>query len=148
MPPCAKGVEASRPSGEATSRVTGNGVRRRAVASPAMPPPTTMTRSWTVAYCGWAVPTRRASAHGEHALDGKPRLLGHGRIDGHLMPPLFEGLPDLGQGDAFHVRAKIAGPHEFDFRVERGHIVAHRTFGDQGDPGGPLLADEFSHTCG
>ena len=39
-------------------------------------------------------------------------------------------VQDLRQRDALHVRAEIAGPHEFDIGIFDRDIVAHRAFGD------------------
>ena len=52
----------------------------------------------------------------QHALDGAAGAVGDGGIDRHLVLHGLERAADLGQGDALHVRAEIAGPHEVDVR--------------------------------
>ena len=71
--------------------------------------------------------------------------LGHRRVDRDLVLTQLQRPPDLGQRDALHVRAQIAGPHELDLRIESRHVVAHRALGHEGHPGRALLADEVGH---
>ncbi|ENN85225.1 hypothetical protein RHSP_55066 [Rhizobium freirei PRF 81] len=61
------------------------------------------------------------------------------------MPPLFQCLADVAEGDALHVRAEITGPDEFHIRMMDGDVVAHRTFGQKHDTGRALPADINGH---
>ena len=52
----------------------------------------------------------------QHALDRAAGTAGDRRIDRHLVPHGLQRVADLRQGDPLHVRAEIAGAHEFDVR--------------------------------
>ena len=54
-------------------------------------------------------------------------------------------MQNLRQAHALHVRTEITGANEIDVRMLDGHIVAHRTFGDEHDLFGFFFADMLDH---
>src|SRR5581483_3253414 len=65
--------------------------------------------------------------HARHRVAG---AVPHRGIDAYFVLHRREGVPDILQADALHVRAEIARPHELDVRALGGDVVAHRAFGD------------------
>src|SRR5262245_52020648 len=152
MPPCAHALDAPCPIGAAVSTVTGRGLSLSAQNKPTMPPPMMIT-SWTLS--DMVAPSRplaqlsgRASVlQIHHALNRPPRPRCDCGIDHGLLLHVDEAIEDLRQGDALHVRAEIAGPHELDIGQFGLHVVGHRTFRDHDDARWPVLSHPIDHAC-
>src|SRR6185312_12763310 len=127
MPACAQTLEPPWPKGVTESTVTGSGASLSAANKPASPAPTMTTppcdrRSTPskadLSFVAMArVPSPyRLVAEIDHALDRHPRPRSDLLRNGHLLFQHDEGLKDLRQRDALHMRAKIARTHEIDLR--------------------------------
>src|SRR5580692_56035 len=141
-PPCAQAEAAPWASGVLAIRITGCGASRSAVMRPARPPP---MMTGAPANSERIVSIVSLLMDCQHALDGAAGGRGDGGIDRHLVLHGLERAADLGQGDALHVRAEIARPHEVDAGIEGGDVVAHRAFGHQHDPARLLAGDIVGH---
>ena len=87
MPPCAQAVAASSPRFTRATSVTGSGARRSAVASPATPPPTTMTPSVVCVsmrkiLSGWRACVRPPRGRDRRRADRSRRLPSSSRARG------------------------------------------------------------------
>src|SRR6478736_5499404 len=125
MPACAHTLEPPWPKGVTEITVTGSGASLSAVNRPASPAPTMTTppcdRRSSKADLSFVAMARvpspyRLVAEIDHALDWHPRPRSDFLRNGHLLFEHDEGLKDLRQGNALHMRAKIAGTHEIDLR--------------------------------
>src|SRR5262245_22663528 len=142
MPPWAQALEAPSPRGAAVTMVTGRGASFSAQNRPARPPPTMITSSMRLggvrAMCVSCTMASAPQVH--HALDGAPRLVGDHGVDHDFLLHVHEAVENLWQGDALHVRAQIARPHEFDLRQLRLHVVRHGALGHHDDALRPAVA--------
>ena len=123
------------------STIEGIGASFRAVNRPAMPAPRISAPSVSTILsmacmlhdcfrpsppaCGRSATLARAETPGRTITS-----CGHG----------LQALQNAVQRDALHVRAKIAGPHEFHIRIFHRDIVAHRAFGDHHHAAGLMLS--------
>src|SRR4029077_561759 len=130
------------------STVASSGTIASVVMSPARPRSSSNAARTIGSMISRIVIPRLRSAQGEHAFDGAARPLGDRGIDRDLVGYGFERAPDLRQGDALHVRAQIAGPHEIEIGILQRDIVAHRALGQQHDATRLLLADKSGHCRG
>src|SRR3954447_22536711 len=132
MPPCAHADEAPCPSGAADINVTGRGASLSAQNSPASPPPMMMTSSvlrlrlWMLSCIGVSnSPASRLSLSVlqiDHPLDRAPCARRKRWIDRHFLAERQQALQDVGERDALHVRAEIAGAQHLDIRQLGTHI--------------------------
>src|SRR5689334_5152352 len=132
MPPCAQALEPDVPGWAAASTMAGNGASLSAVKRPARPAPrisapgaSMMLSTVRAMSCGFL---QCGQFDREHAVDRLLRPRRDFRVDGHFDRHGLERVQDLVERDALHVRAQIAGAHEFEVRVLGGDVVAHRAF--------------------
>src|SRR5438270_1677298 len=123
MPPCAHADDAPSPSGAAEINVTGRGASLSAQNNPASPPPTMTTSSERVRV--WMVLCMAVSIYSavvparplcvslvlqiNHPLDRAPCALRKRGIDRDLFTKHQQALQNVGERDALHVRADVAG---------------------------------------
>src|SRR5712671_4877884 len=91
---------------------------------------------------------RSSALEMDHPLDRAPGLAGDQRVDHDLLLHMDEAVEDLRQGDALHVRAEIARPHEVDVGQLGLDIISHRAFGHHHDPARTPLAHPVDHMRG
>src|SRR5665213_2642107 len=149
MPPCAQALEPDRPGRVPASTMLGMGASFRAVNSPAMPAPkisapsvsTILSTRGFIFDLSLRYLRSCSGLHGQHAVDRGFRaerdIGGHDHFGGHGL----ERMQDAVQGNALHVRAQVAGPHELHLGMLHRDIVAHRAFGDHHHPARLAVAD-------
>ncbi len=84
-------------------------------------------------------------AYSQYSFHGAPGRFSNLKVD---FNPVFQGLEgseDLGQGNSFHVGAKIAGTYKFNFGELHCHIVTHGALRDQDDSLGPFFPNVLNH---
>ena len=127
MPPCAQALEPDRPGLVPASTRQGMGASFRAVNRPAMPAPkisapsVSTILSMRFMFQAFTASMRSIGAFARAATSA-------GTITSWVM--VCKAVQNAVQRDALHVRAEIAGPHEFHVRILDRDIVAHRAFGD------------------
>src|SRR5690606_18737970 len=106
MPPCAQQLAQMPPSVFSLRTMTRLGASDSAVKSPAAPAPT-MTTSARSATCVFMLHLYR-----QHPFNRQPRPIGDGRIHRDFVRHGLQARQDVFQGNALHMRAQVAGPHE------------------------------------
>ena len=132
MPPCAQALEPDMPGRVPASTRAGKGASFSAVNKPG----NAGAQDQRAVGFDDIVDVRRiahglAGLHRQHAVDRPraraPRSAGSTT---HFRGHGLKRMQNPSQRDALHVRAEIAGPHEFDIGIFDRDIVAHRAFGD------------------
>ncbi len=84
----------------------------------------------------------------DHPLDRTPRAFRERGIDRDLLAKREQAVQNVGERDALHVRAEIAGAKHLHVRQLGADIVGHRAFRDHDQPPRPPLAHPVDHVRG
>ena len=81
-------------------------------------------------------------------MNGEPRARANLGVDQNFIAIVQQGLIDVFQADPLHVWTQIAGADELGLHGVDGHIVRHRTLGDQHHALGFAGHHIVGHSCG